>query len=121
MIAPMSRPVSCNRLFVYGTLCHEPLRVRLLGRKVRVLPARLPGYRRRPVIGEDYPALVRQSGGAVEGLVLLGLKRADLTRVDRYEGEEYRRTLCRVWAAGRQVRAWVYLWQDRRARLEAGR
>ncbi len=104
-------------LFVYGTLRDETLRARLLGRRVRALPARLRGFAVRAVRDADYPALVPDRSGVVTGLLLTGLDAGDLARLDRYEGGEYRRVPVRAEVAGRLRPAWVYLWCDRRSRL----
>ncbi len=104
-------------LFVYGTLKDETLRTRLLGRRVRALPARLRGFAVRAVRDADYPALVPAHGEVVAGLLLTGLDAGDLARLDRYEGSEYRRVPVRVEVTERFQPAWVYLWRDRRRRL----
>ena len=46
---------------------------------------------------------------AVEGRLVEGLGFADLARLDRYEGDEYRRRLLRVSTARGPRHAWVYL------------
>ncbi len=104
-------------LFVYGTLKDETLRARLLGRRVRALPARLRGFAVRAVRDADYPALVPARGGVVRGLLLTGLDAGDLARLDRYEGGEYRRIPVRAEVTGRFRPAWVYLWRGRHRRL----
>ncbi len=109
---------SCANLFVYGTLCLEPLRWRLIGRKVKGIAARLDGFQLRRVNGADYPAACRKVGDGVDGMLLIGLRPQELDRLDRYEGAEYARTLCQVRVAGRLCRAWVYLWRDRYGRLK---
>ncbi len=116
----MSTPrPSCLNLFVYGTLCSESLRRRLIGRRVCAVPARLEGFRVWRVRGEDYPALCPAPGGRVDGMVLIGLRPLELRRLDRYEGGEYVRRLCRIEVNGRSCRAWVYLWRGRLKRLQA--
>ncbi len=105
-------PTIISSLFVYGTLCDRQLRHRLLGREVKAVPARLPGFVKVSVPAFPYPALARAPCQTTEGQLLLGLTPEDLKRLDRYEGREYRRALCSVWAQGKRVRAWVYLWRN---------
>jgi len=54
-------------------------------------PAAVPGlgaqgYARFRVRGEQYPAILPQPGGSVEGMLLRGLTPAQLARLDEYEG-----------------------------------
>ena len=104
-------------LFVYGTLMDESLRTRLLGRRVRALPARLRGFQVRAVQDANYPALVPKPGETVSGWLLTGLDGGDLALLDAYEGDEYRRVQVRAEVAGRPRPAWVYLWCAGRRRL----
>ena len=60
----------------------------------RVLPseaARLHGYRRHPVRGEDYPGLRLAEGGVVDGRLYRGLDAAQWARLDAFEGADYER------------------------------
>ncbi len=59
-------------LFLYGPLCHAPLRREVLGIGHSVSEARLAGYRAGRVQGSDRPALVPGSG-EVKGLLVQGL------------------------------------------------
>jgi Gamma-glutamyl cyclotransferase, AIG2-like len=59
-----------------------------------VLPseaARLHGYRRHPVRGEDYPGLRLAEGGVVDGRLYRGLDTAQWARLDAFEGADYER------------------------------
>ena len=96
-------------LFVYGTLLSARVRNLVIGRALPAIPARLSGYRRVTLSGRDYPGLVPAPQAAVEGRLVEGLGIADLARLDRYEGDEYRRCLLRVSTASGPRHAWVYL------------
>lgn len=81
-------------LFVYGTLRDPDLLFAVLGRPLRadaVLAAVAPGYRATYYPGRVYPALIRGSGGAADGLVLVGLTPFEFDLLDRFEGSEYHR------------------------------
>jgi gamma-glutamylcyclotransferase (GGCT)/AIG2-like uncharacterized protein YtfP len=72
--------------------------------------ARLAGYRRYRVSNQIYPAIEPASGVAVDGVLFRNISRRLLKRLDRYEGQEYRRRKLRVTQDnGRQALAWVYL------------
>jgi gamma-glutamylcyclotransferase (GGCT)/AIG2-like uncharacterized protein YtfP len=103
-----------GKLFVYGTLrsggsAHR----RILSRyEVEVATATLADH---AIYGRTfrYPFMVREAGGTVVGdLVTYPIAVEDelLSRLDRYEGEEYVRAGAMVApASGDSVDAWVYL------------
>ena len=84
-----------TNLFVYGSLMYEEVWRRLVSREFRRMPARLDGYRRLRIKGEDYPGLVK-GAGVVHGTVLLELDDETLGRLERFEAECYRRVSGRV-------------------------
>ncbi len=77
-------------LFVYGTLQHEPLLERLLGRVPASRPARLPGHRAAPLVGRAYPGLVHDAHTVARGRVL-DVTSSEVSVLDRFEGTEYER------------------------------
>jgi ADP-ribose diphosphatase len=88
-------------LFLYGTLCHAPLRESVLGLGHVVSEARLPGYRVHWAEGADFPVIVPGEGEAV-GLLVEGLDGDALARADWFEGGfGYRLTQVSVTVAGR--------------------
>ena len=105
----MNSEIDGAALFVYGTLINPAERLRLLGRPVDAMPARLPGYTRGQ---KRYFFIARQTGAVVEGAILEGLTPRDLEILDRYENvpELYAREPIEVVAAdGHPVACWVYL------------
>ena len=91
------------RLFVYGTLLVPIISERVLGRPLVGIPAVLKDHVRLCVEGEVYPAVVRRVGSSVEGRLCDGLDRADLDRLDAYEGDLYRRVPVRVECRGSAI------------------
>ena len=71
-----------TRVFVYGSLLNRARQRRVLGREVRMLPARLPGYQRGRA---RYFYIVARPGAETTGAILLGLDARDLAALDRYE------------------------------------
>ena len=51
----------------------------------------LNGYRRSPVRGQVYPALLRDEAASVEGILYLDLDDQAWTRLDHFEGAMYQR------------------------------
>jgi hypothetical protein len=81
------------RAFFYGTLIDADVRTTVLGPAARhrpVEPAVLPGYRRLTMRGCTYPVIVRDARGAVPGVLMRGLSRADFAKLRDYETDEYR-------------------------------
>lgn len=86
------------------------------------ISAKLDGYRRHPVIGAEYPAMVAHAGHQVRGVLYLDLPPAAWPRLDRFEGEEYERRVVEVALAdGKLQPAWTYIFRaELAARLGEG-
>jgi len=96
-------------LFVYGTLVQPAMRVRLLGRPIEAVVARLPGFERGR---RKHFFIVAKVGAMTEGMMLYGLTEADFRILDEYE--EVPRLYSReraevVGENGEKVRCWIYL------------
>ena len=98
-----------HRLFVYGTL-QLPERVHeIIGRTLSGPPALLPDYRCGLVARADFPGIVPSATESTPGCLLSGLTQRELSLLDDYEGELYRRVNVTVKVDGKPVRAWVYV------------
>lgn len=84
-------------------------RTRVIGRSVMAVPACLLDHQRGRVRGTPYPAARPLAGSSVRGQLLEGLTRTELTRLDVYEGELYRRALVNVETERGSAAAFVYL------------
>lgn len=80
-----------GNLFAYGSLMCEDIMVAVSGLRLSHVPGTLKGYRRRSVTGEHYPAIVSDKEEAVEGVVYRDVPDSAWDRLDRFEGEMYRR------------------------------
>jgi gamma-glutamylcyclotransferase (GGCT)/AIG2-like uncharacterized protein YtfP len=99
-------------LFVYGSLMDPAERLRVLGRAVDAIPARLPGYARDR---KQYYFVAKQSDAVTNGAILEGLSAPDLAALDEYEQVPalYTRERIEVVAAdGRKIKCWIYLPTD---------
>ncbi|WP_188526901.1 NUDIX domain-containing protein [Sinisalibacter lacisalsi] len=97
-------------LFLYGTLCHAPLREVVLGLGHLVREAALPGYRVHWAEGGDYPVIVPGAGQAT-GLLVEGLDAEARARADLFErgfGYELREVSVEVEGGG-AVAALAYM------------
>jgi gamma-glutamylcyclotransferase (GGCT)/AIG2-like uncharacterized protein YtfP len=83
-------------VFTYGSLMFERVWQRVVAGRYRRRPALLRGYRRLRVKGETYPALQRDDGAVVSGVLYLGVSDADLAALDAFEGADYRRIQVQV-------------------------
>jgi gamma-glutamylcyclotransferase (GGCT)/AIG2-like uncharacterized protein YtfP len=98
-----------TRVFVYGSLLSAARQRAVLGREVRMLPARLPGYKRGRA---RYFYIVPQSNVETPGAILLGLDARDLALLDRYEEfpDLYtRETITVITDGGGHITCWCYL------------
>ena len=97
-------------LFVYGTLMVPEVMARVCGYRGTGRMASLAGYSRSRVAGALYPAITPAQGGIVEGILYHGLNAHLLARLDRFEGDQYRRERVDIDCARRRYRAWTYVW-----------
>lgn len=101
---------------------------RVLKRKIEDLDiqeAILHGYARHHITGRDYPAVISAAASkrllpeqveepSVRGNIVYGLSEGDLTLLDCWEDEEYRRETLPIQIAGKKeiVDGFVYVWQE---------
>jgi nudix-type nucleoside diphosphatase (YffH/AdpP family) len=71
-------------VFLYGTLCHAPLRALVLGGAVAGRPAVLPGHAAFRAAGQPFALLRPVPGAATAGIVLAGLSAAEAARLGWY-------------------------------------
>lgn len=103
-----------QHLFCYGTLMYRPLLAFLTAPELSAVEARLSDYRCLSVKGADYPAIAASAGAVVKGLLIRDIPPAAWQRLDRYEGEMYRRTAVQVELAdGGSDEAWAYVIRPR--------
>ena len=105
-------------LFVYGTLMVPEVMFTVCGHHHHGQSATLLGYRRRRIVDEVYPAIVRCDGDRVEGIFYRGLNAAQGRLLDTFEGDMYRRCAVSVrTAAGDQAADTYVLIPELKARL----
>ncbi|MCX6354176.1 MAG: gamma-glutamylcyclotransferase [Candidatus Aureabacteria bacterium] len=104
------------RLFVYGTLAYDRNMRAITGRLFAKIPAVLEGYERISP-PHRYTYILPREGSSVHGYLLSGLNRKQLKQIDLYEaeGEMYCRRRVRVKAGGKEVTAYAYIANRRRA------
>jgi gamma-glutamylcyclotransferase (GGCT)/AIG2-like uncharacterized protein YtfP len=108
----MSAPSAC---FTYGSLMCEDIFRAVTGQSCPSEPARLDGYRRHPVRGEDYPGIRPATGARINGVLYLNITPKTLARLDAFEGTLYRRESVEVHTNdGAAVSAWVYVFHPAR-------
>jgi gamma-glutamylcyclotransferase (GGCT)/AIG2-like uncharacterized protein YtfP len=98
-----------DRLFAYGTLEFPLVVTRVLGQERLGRPAVLHDYARSLVRSACYPAIVERAGSSVRGTLYTGIDAELFRRLDRYEGEDYRkRTVDVITEDGERHRAFTY-------------
>ena len=97
-----------DALFVYGSLLDEAKRLEILGHRVEVIEARLPGFERRKA---RYFYIVRAAHTETGGIVMLGLTEEDWRRLEEYEEVPhlYIREEVEVVTTEGVLRCWAYL------------
>jgi len=97
-------------LFVYGTLLDDGLVEQLTGRRFPKRAAQLSGYRKCMPAGQ-YPYIVPDNDGTVDGTLLCDLTADALRMFDAYEdeGRLYRRIEVTVTVNAQPQRAFTYV------------
>jgi gamma-glutamylcyclotransferase (GGCT)/AIG2-like uncharacterized protein YtfP len=98
-----------TRVFVYGSLLDRRRQHQIIGRELRMLPARLPGFERKR---GRYFYIVPQAGAETVGAILLDLNARDLSALDRYEEVPTlytREVVTALTAGGGQISCWCYM------------
>lgn len=100
-----------RHLFTYGSLMFPPVWHRVVGNSYPSETAVLPGYAIFRVANEPYPGIVPVVGApGVSGVVYRDLDEDAIDRLDRFEGDAYRRLPMRVvLASGRFLRCDTYV------------
>ncbi|QSA95730.1 gamma-glutamylcyclotransferase family protein [Methylococcus sp. EFPC2] len=110
-----------HALFAYGTLQAAELMQALVGRVPPRLAASLPDYACYALRGYAYPGLRRQPGASTSGVLYTDLGTQELSVLDAYEDDFYRRCPVTVIAAGEARRAEVYVISEEHYDLFDGR
>jgi gamma-glutamylcyclotransferase (GGCT)/AIG2-like uncharacterized protein YtfP len=98
-----------RHLFAYGSLMCPDIMQRVSGLTLVGVAATAHGYRRCKVRGEPYPAVLADSDASVNGILYRNLSEAAWHRLDRFEGEMYRRVAISVDTADATIAAGLYL------------
>lgn len=88
--SPPSPPMPTH-IFTYGSLMFPEVWQRVVSNRYASMGATLHGYQRYAMRDDTYPGIVADAEAAVSGLLYLGVDHADVTRLDHFEGMEYRR------------------------------
>ena len=103
-------------VFTYGSLMFAEVWTRVVTGRYRALAARLADHARFAVAGETYPGMIASAGATVDGVLYLDVDDADVARLDRFEGDDYRRETVTLACADGSTRTgdtYVYLPRDR--------
>ena len=78
-------------VFAYGSLMFPEVWTRVVRGRYRSAPAQVPDHARFMVRDETYPGAVAAPGQRLAGVLWFDVDAADLARLDRFEGADYRR------------------------------
>lgn len=86
-------------LFTYGSLMCSDIMYQVADCRVAFVSARLKGFQRSEISGEEYPGIVAHPGAEVEGVLYFDLPPRAIDRLDSFEGEQYSRQEVQVMTA----------------------
>ena len=86
-----------THIFTYGTLMFEAIWLRVTGIKCNSCRAQISGFQRKAVKGQVYPVLIPGSkNDKVDGIIYLGVNDDIIQKLDRFEGQAYKRRKVQV-------------------------
>lgn len=100
-----------RNVFTYGSLMFPEVWSLVVTGTYRRLDARLDGHARYAIAGQSYPGMVIEAGSQVAGVLYLDVERADLDRLDHFEGDDYRRASVEVATGDDTVMAETYVYR----------
>ncbi|KXA95591.1 hypothetical protein AKJ36_00160 [candidate division MSBL1 archaeon SCGC-AAA259I07] len=74
-----------HEVFAYGSLMNPKFVEELLGKSVKLVPAKLEGYKKVQTPGRKYPAAVKHPTSSIKGELLLNLSSEDVKKIDKWE------------------------------------
>lgn len=98
-----------KHLFAYGTLMCREIFQQVTGLALTPVPARLTGYSRWAIQGEDYPAIIPDPVAQVEGVLYCQIPPSVWSLLDQFEGPGYRRESLKVELAEQILHAESYV------------
>lgn len=110
------------RVFTYGSLIFEDIFLKVAGQRFDNQPATLSGWSRHRLQARTYPGAVRasESKTQIDGVLWTNLSNEALSRLDKFEGLQYRRESVVVSInATTWLNAWIYRWIDLTALADA--
>jgi len=107
-----------SHVFTYGSLMFAEVWTRVVEGRYRSVDGVLHDHARFAVVAQDYPGMIHAAGASVKGVVYLDVDAADVERLDRFEGDDYRRDVVSVVCSDdvpRSCSTYIYLPSDRLA------
>ncbi len=99
-----------HAVFTYGTLMTGSIMRAVTGHSFQSIVATLHGFARYSVREENYPGIIEERGASVAGILYTGVDDISLERLDRFEGDMYRRIAVEVLdSRGSRLTAFTYL------------
>ena len=105
-----------SHVFTYGSLMFDAVWSRVVVGRYRAMPATLDDHARFGIGDETYPGMIPSPGSRVAGVLHLDVDDGDLDRLDRFEGDDYRRATVDVTGADgatRNAQTYLYLLPQR--------
>ena len=109
------QPIVSINVFTYGSLMFQRVWSLVVGGNYEKVDARLHGFKRRKVSGENYPAVLPATNvDHVDGKIYLNLSESDIKSLDTFEGEYYQRQPvdCAL-PDGSTIMAFVYVLKEK--------
>ena len=99
-------------LFSYGTLCHPYVFEKVVGVPQTPVYAKLKNYQVYSLRDRIYQGIIQAPGFEAIGVLYRDVSALDLSKLDKFEGDEYLRREVFVQVEGMSYPAMVYVWKS---------
>ena len=72
-------------VFAYGSLKNQQFVERLIGKSIKMIPAKLDGYKMLKLPNRKYPVAIKEPSSSIPGTLLVNLNLEDLKSIEEWE------------------------------------
>ena len=72
-------------VFAYDSLKNQQFVERLIGKSIKMIPAKLEGYKTLKLLDRKYPVAIKEPNSSIPGTLLVNLNSEDLKKIEEWE------------------------------------
>ena len=95
-------------LFAFGTLRDPDVIEKITGKKHKMVPATIEGFKAVHTKGNSFPAAIKDDKSTLKGVLVTGLSKDDWKKIEYYENQLYSTEVRDVNVNGKKGKAQIY-------------